>query len=70
MLFCLFISEKNYQQSRYHFIHSTDGNGCATMLIEYHIKKGYPSEVDLFIAQTVLQYVLSFAPNISCLKEL
>lgn len=49
--------EKNYQQSRYHFIHSTDGYNCATMLIEYHIKKGYPSEVDLFIAQTVLQYL-------------
>ncbi|KFM65552.1 Golgi to ER traffic protein 4-like protein, partial [Stegodyphus mimosarum] len=49
--------EKNYQQSRYHFIHSTDGDGCATMLIEYHITKGYPSEVDLFIAQTVLQYL-------------
>ncbi|KAF8774179.1 Golgi to ER traffic protein 4 like protein [Argiope bruennichi] len=49
--------EKNYQQSRYHFIHSTDGHGCATMLIEYHSTKGYPSEVDLFIAQTVLQYL-------------
>lgn len=49
--------EKNYPQSRYHFIHSTDGDGCATMLIEYHISKGYPSEVDLFIAQAVLQYL-------------
>ncbi|GIY19314.1 golgi to ER traffic protein 4 homolog [Caerostris darwini] len=49
--------EKNYQQSRYHFIHSTDGQGCATMLIEYHSMKGYASEVDLFIAQTVLQYL-------------
>lgn len=49
--------EKNYQQSRYHFIHSKDGDGCATMLIEYHITKGYPNEVDLFIAQTVLQYL-------------
>jgi len=27
------------------------------MLIEYHITKGYPNEVDLFIAQTVLQYL-------------
>nr|AII97721.1 BLTX334 [Nephila pilipes] len=27
------------------------------MLIEYHSTKGYPSEVDLFIAQTVLQYL-------------
>ncbi|KAG8191155.1 hypothetical protein JTE90_016668 [Oedothorax gibbosus] len=49
--------EKNYQQSRYHFIHSTDGDNCASMLIEYHITEGYPSEVDLFIAQTVLQYL-------------
>ena len=27
------------------------------MLIEYHKSKGYKSEVDLFIAQTVLQYL-------------
>ncbi|XP_076309077.1 Golgi to ER traffic protein 4 homolog isoform X3 [Tachypleus tridentatus] len=49
--------EKNYAQSRYHFTHSSDGDGCASMLIEYHINKGYPSEVDLFITQAVLQFL-------------
>ncbi len=52
---CFCISEKNYQMARYHFIHSSDGEGCALFLIEYHIVSGYPSEVDLFIAQAVLQ---------------
>ncbi|XP_060081085.1 Golgi to ER traffic protein 4 homolog [Ylistrum balloti] len=53
----LFWEEKNYVQARYHFLHSTDGKGCATMLIEYHLMKGYTSEVDMFIAQAVLQYL-------------
>lgn len=53
--FVLFFTEKNYVQARYHFLHSTDGKGCATMLIEYHLMKGYASEVDLFIAQAVFQ---------------
>ncbi|XP_046361245.1 Golgi to ER traffic protein 4 homolog [Haliotis rufescens] len=52
-----FWQEKNYAQARYHLIHSTDGKGCAAMLIEYHSSQGYPSEVDLFIAQAVLQYL-------------
>ena len=50
--------EKNYSQSRYHFLHSQDGEGCGTMLVEYHITAGYPSEVDLFVAQAVLQWVV------------
>lgn len=49
--------EKNYQESRYHFIHSTDGDGCAAMLVEFQTSKGYSSEIDLFIAQTVFQYL-------------
>ncbi len=49
------VAEKNYVQARYHFLHSSDGEGCAAMLIEYHVTLGYPSEVDLFIAQAVLQ---------------
>lgn len=32
-------------------------SGCAGMLVEFHSLKGYPSEVDLFIAQAVLQYL-------------
>lgn len=34
-----------------------DGKGCAAMLLEYHVQQGYPSEVDLFITQAVLQLV-------------
>jgi hypothetical protein len=49
--------ESDYAQSRYHFVRSTDGEGCAAMLIEYHIVRGFPSEVDLFIAQAVLQFL-------------
>ncbi|KDR24283.1 hypothetical protein L798_06745 [Zootermopsis nevadensis] len=49
--------EKNYVLARYHFLHSTDGFGCAAMLVELHRQRGYSSEVDLFIAQAVLQYL-------------
>jgi len=49
------VTELDYTQARYHFIRSTDGKGCAAMLIEYHIVRGFPSEVDLFIAQAVFQ---------------
>ena len=49
------ISEHNYPQARYHYIHSEDGEGCAAMLLEYHTIRGYASEVDLFITQAVLQ---------------
>lgn len=49
--------EKNFTESRYHFLHCgySCGEDCALMLIEYHIKCGYPSEVDLFITQFILQ---------------
>ncbi|KAH3872275.1 Golgi to ER traffic protein 4 homolog [Dreissena polymorpha] len=53
----LFWQEKNYIQARYHYLHSSDGNNLAAMLIEYHTTLGYPSEADLFIAQTVLQFL-------------
>lgn len=49
--------EKEYALARYHFLRSDDGTGCATLLIELHLLKGYPSEVDLFLAQAVLQYL-------------
>ena len=49
------LSERNYTQARYHYLHSNDGKNFATMLIEFHVTAGYQSEVDLFIAQTVLQ---------------
>lgn len=53
--FALFVAEYDYCQARYHFIRSEDGEGCAEMLIEYHIRCGYPSEVDMFVAQAVFQ---------------
>uniref|UniRef100_A0A8C4SNQ5 Golgi to ER traffic protein 4 homolog n=1 Tax=Erpetoichthys calabaricus TaxID=27687 RepID=A0A8C4SNQ5_ERPCA len=47
--------EQNYGESRYHFLHSSDGEGCANMLVEYSTSRGYRSEVDMFVAQAVLQ---------------
>ena len=35
--------------------------GCGSMLVEFHLTRGYGSEQDLFIVQTVLQYL--------CLKK-
>ncbi|KAG8222509.1 hypothetical protein J437_LFUL004545 [Ladona fulva] len=55
----IYWQEKNYAMARYHFLHSTDGPGCAKMLVELHTQRGYASEIDLFIAQVVLQVYLS-----------
>jgi len=52
---------KQYTESRQHFLQSSDGTGCGSMLAEYHQARGFTSEVDMFIAQTVLQYL--------CLKK-
>lgn len=48
-------SEQNYSESRYHFLHSSDGEGCAQMLVEYSTARGFRSEVEMFVAQAVLQ---------------
>ncbi|XP_043260353.1 Golgi to ER traffic protein 4 homolog [Colletes gigas] len=53
----VFWREKNYIMARQHFIYSRDGSGCAAMLVELHEQRGYTNEVDLFIAQAVLQYL-------------
>jgi len=53
---------KKYPESRQHFLQSCDGQGCGHMLVEFHLGRGYQSELDLFIGQTVLQYL--------CLKKL
>nr|XP_033324426.1 Golgi to ER traffic protein 4 homolog [Megalopta genalis] len=53
----VFWKEKNYVMAKQHFIHSTDGRGCAAMLVEYHVLRGYTNEIDLFITQAVLQYL-------------
>ncbi len=47
--------EQNYSESRYHFLHSSDGEGCAQMLVEYSSARGFHGEVDMFVAQAVLQ---------------
>ncbi|XP_055418343.1 Golgi to ER traffic protein 4 homolog [Bubalus kerabau] len=49
--------EQNYCESRYHFLHSSDGEGCANMLVEYSTARGFRSEVDMFVAQAVLQFL-------------
>ncbi|XP_030888032.1 Golgi to ER traffic protein 4 homolog isoform X2 [Leptonychotes weddellii] len=49
--------EQNYCESRYHFLHSADGEGCAHMLVEYSTSRGFRSEVDMFVAQAVLQFL-------------
>jgi len=53
---------KKYPEARQHFLQSCDGQGCGNMLVEFHLGKGFNTEYDLFIAQTVLQYL--------CLKKL
>ncbi|XP_011304857.1 Golgi to ER traffic protein 4 homolog [Fopius arisanus] len=53
----VFWQEKNYTLAKQHFIYSNDGAGCAAMLVELHQQRGYSNEVDLFIAQVVLQYL-------------
>lgn len=52
-----FLVEKNYQLSRYHFIHSCDGELCAEMLIEFHLSCSYYNETDIFIVQSILQFL-------------
>ncbi|KXJ14956.1 Golgi to ER traffic protein 4 homolog [Exaiptasia diaphana] len=49
--------EKHYSESRYHFLYAHDGLQCAKMLIEFATTRGYPGEQDLFITQTVLQFL-------------
>lgn len=55
-------NEDNLEQARHHFLLSKDGSGCGQMLIQLSQRKGLPREVDLFIAQVVLQQL--------CLKEI
>uniref|UniRef100_A0A8C6SLF5 Golgi to ER traffic protein 4 homolog n=1 Tax=Neogobius melanostomus TaxID=47308 RepID=A0A8C6SLF5_9GOBI len=53
----LWLTQQNYSESRYHFLHSSDGEGCALMLVEYSASRGFRSEVDMFVAQAVLQFL-------------
>jgi len=47
--------ESNYTSAQHHYLRSSDGLGFAAMLVELHRTRGYKHEVDLFIAQVVLQ---------------
>ncbi|BET01620.1 Protein of unknown function (DUF410) [Nesidiocoris tenuis] len=51
----IYWKERNYSMARKHFLRSYDGSSFGTMLVELHRTSGYSNEVDLFIAQTVLQ---------------
>ncbi|EDO48391.1 predicted protein [Nematostella vectensis] len=53
----IYWQEKNYGESRYHFLYTQDGFQCASMLVEFATTKGFKSEQDLFVTQTVLQYL-------------
>lgn len=52
---CTIFSEKNYTSAKQHFLYSKDGSRCAEMLVELHQQQGYSNEIDLFIAQAVLE---------------
>jgi len=49
---------KRYSESRQNFLYSCDGSGCGKMLIDFHKDRGFSSEVDIFIVNTVLQYLV------------
>lgn len=51
----IYWQEKKFTSAHRHFLHSSDGVTYANMLIELHTTKGLKSEIDLFIAQAVLQ---------------
>lgn len=52
--------EDNLARARHHFLLSKDGRGCGYMLIQLS-QTGFASELDLFIAQVILQQL--------CLQE-
>ena len=51
-------TEKNFSDSQYHFLFTSDGQQCAAMLVENATSRGFPGEADLFVTQAVLQYVI------------
>ena len=44
---------------------SGDGSGCGEMLAEFQQQRGFPTEIDLFIGQTVLQvpFCMAYKPD-------
>lgn len=59
--------EKQYGMARYHFLHSLDGSLFARMVVENHETHGFPSEIDLFLVQAVLQYLC--LRNLECAHQ-
>ncbi|XP_050295515.1 Golgi to ER traffic protein 4 homolog [Anthonomus grandis grandis] len=53
----IYWDELNYVQARHHYVLSEDGKSCGKLLIEFQLTKGFKSEVDLFVAQAVLQFL-------------
>ncbi|XP_020605518.1 Golgi to ER traffic protein 4 homolog [Orbicella faveolata] len=53
----IFWKEKNFSDSQYHFLFTSDGQQCATMLVENATTLGFPGEADLFVTQAVLQFL-------------
>lgn len=51
----VFWSEGNIEAARHHYLLCQDGTLCGRVLIEISKSKGFPSEVDLFVVQAVLQ---------------
>uniref|UniRef100_A0A6G1SMM4 Golgi to ER traffic protein 4 n=1 Tax=Aceria tosichella TaxID=561515 RepID=A0A6G1SMM4_9ACAR len=60
-----FYQIRDYPNARYHFLHSAcvDRQYVVFLLVEFHALKGTPSEVDLFIAQFVLQFLCLQLPT-------
>lgn len=63
--------EKDFSDSRYHFLHCLPScsEECANMLIDFQTSRGYPSEVDLFPAQFILQLLCLKKVNFDPSKE-
>ena len=57
LAFCNLLTEKKFSDSQYHFLFTSDGQQCATMLVENATTLGFQGEADLFVTQAVLQYV-------------
>ncbi|XP_058806039.1 Golgi to ER traffic protein 4 homolog isoform X2 [Phymastichus coffea] len=55
----IYWKEKNYLYARQHFLYSSNGDKCATMMVEFYEEQGYTNEIDLFITQIVLHGTLS-----------
>lgn len=53
-----FLCEGDASQAFYHFVRSSDAEGCASCVLKLQNTLGYPSEFDLFAAQVILQLLV------------